>query len=342
MSKYYLNFKAFLIFKLQIFKSDFQFCSDLISFFEYYKSWSLFCYLIKIMWFFSIFVFALVMLHTLRMPHYLTLFAMQSQQICRQMINQQNSSHEIIQAFVCGISLDDPTNKQIFLQTGLIHLLVVSGSHLIFVASVLEFLLQKSKIYFLISFSFLAGYSLMTGLQPPVLRALFSLFIHKASEHQRWNWSSLQILFFSGLCCLMIYPNWFFSHSLILSLLASLGITLIKKSSLLKSMMAFLCVSPCLWGWGQSHPACIFINWLLAPFVSIYLWFVSFFSFFLPRISDYLTEQLLYFLKQLSLWVPFYNFGTSLPIEHLWIYFCTLLLTMNFIYQRERRKNWHF
>src|SRR5688572_25924952 len=76
-------------------------------------------------------------------------------------------------AIVCGKSLK-PENAEVFRVTGVIHLLVVSGSHLIVLTQILEKLLPSwPRLHFLI----LALFAGFTGFQPPVARALVSFVL---------------------------------------------------------------------------------------------------------------------------------------------------------------------
>ena len=72
--------------------------------------------------------------------------------------NQSNSLHQIClkilppsdylevnQALVCGENLKSEALKQLFIDTGLYHLIVVSGSHLILIAAALEWIFQNRK-----------------------------------------------------------------------------------------------------------------------------------------------------------------------------------------------------
>src|SRR5262245_6137827 len=68
-------------------------------------------------------------------------------------------------ALVCGVSLPSGHEKQIFVDTGLIHLMVVSGSHLVFIERLTGFLPNSIRLV-------LGGaYAFLTGFQAPVMRA---------------------------------------------------------------------------------------------------------------------------------------------------------------------------
>src|SRR4051794_30757452 len=72
------------------------------------------------------------------------------------------------QAIVCGKNLPPSQEKGWFQQTGLIHVIVVSGSHLVFLDDVLALVLGGSRIAVWIRNLLLGFFALISNLQPPV------------------------------------------------------------------------------------------------------------------------------------------------------------------------------
>ena len=55
-----------------------------------------------------------------------------------------NNRHQVLNsAFICGHELTSETLYELFRQTGVLHIIVVSGSHLIFLQSLLKPLCRK-------------------------------------------------------------------------------------------------------------------------------------------------------------------------------------------------------
>ncbi len=136
-----------------------------------------------------------------------------------------------LRAVVCGEPLPTLNSgaslKGDFVKTGLIHLLVVSGSHLVGVEIWVRFLskcLRMSRLRDAAIFSSLVAFTLMTLATPPVLRALFSWMLMFSSSHFRLGWTRAQILTMSGAFCLSGCRTRWDLGSLILSWLASLGL----------------------------------------------------------------------------------------------------------------------
>lgn len=124
-----------------------------------------------------------------------------------------------------------------FWQTGLLHILVVSGFHLSLVALILRFLLP-GRYGFILSLIGISFYSFfVVPLDPPVLRAYIMIFfaflillIYRRPDY-------LSLLFLSGSIILLIFPEYLSSYSFWLSFVATLYLILanvnvdgIKKS----------------------------------------------------------------------------------------------------------------
>lgn len=117
-------------------------------------------------------------------------------------------------ALVCAQDLSPGASKDLFLQLGLYHVIVVSGAHLIFLSFLLTALSAPRAFKFLLLFLF----AVMTGLQAPVLRAGLQMLIPVVLPRQH-----RQSLLISYLLCLALHPPWLHSVSLNLSMIAALG-----------------------------------------------------------------------------------------------------------------------
>lgn len=158
------------------------------------------------------------------------------QSFCSGFVEQVTSYPALASAFVCGTPIDELAQKEVFLQTGLIHLMVVSGSHLIFVTHLFSVLLihqrHDRRVEFVL-ICILISYSFITGFQAPVVRSLFGILILKLSHYFRWNWDSHRVQVIAGLSILSVNPAWISSFSFFLSWFAASGLqwgTLFLKS----------------------------------------------------------------------------------------------------------------
>jgi competence protein ComEC len=141
--------------------------------------------------------------------------------------------------------------REIYIKSGLIHLLAISGLHvgmLILVLVILLYPLGKRISYSLIA-TILVFYPLFTGLQPPVLRASLMGILVLLGKLKNFQINSLNILFFVGSVIVVISPEMLFSPSFQLSFIAVLGIILglsifnITGNSLLELVFASIWVS---------------------------------------------------------------------------------------------------
>jgi len=168
------------------------------------------------------------------------------------------------QALICGINLPASQAKQLFVDTGLIHLMVVSGSHLVFLELLLAFLPRGGRLFFL------AGYCYLTGFQAPVVRAFFKRWLGPQLK-ERLALTGLQIEAAAVLLVLMIYPEWLTSRSFLMSWMCGLALCappLVPRFKYLDlALKAYLFLLPFCW----ASPITVAWNTLLAPVVGLLL-----------------------------------------------------------------------
>ncbi len=173
---------------------------------------------------------------------------------------------DLVASLVCGLPLPPGHSKQAFLDTGLIHVMVVSGAHLLF----LESLLGRAPA--LIKLPALGVYCWLTGFGAPVVKA----FLHRLCELQLRNrgWSSLQIEAVAVLLTLTLFPWWLLSRSLQMSWMCFLALSLpkiLKWSALDQSLKAYLF----LYIFVGASPIGIVWNTLLSPLIGVVLFPLS-------------------------------------------------------------------
>ena len=246
----------------------------------------------------------------------------------------------IYSALVCGERLPEGILKKTFMSLGVIHLMVISGAHLIFIEKAWNFLPRfrfknTSLVFFLLLYAFSAG------LNPPILRALFSFVMIQINKKWKLFWSPYTRVHISGLLCLLCQHTWVHSLSLQLSWVASLGMVNPRLSRWKSCILTYLLLLPLISSWSNFHPFSIVVNWLIAPLASCVLLPLSLLTLpfpFLRLFTDVLWEwflQLLYFLKPLTEHrgielAPFSSFA-------LWIYIALLFIVLEkfFIYHRR-------
>lgn len=113
-----------------------------------------------------------------------------------------------------------------FWRTGLLHLLVVSGSHLTLTALILRYLLPGRYGFFLalLGVSWYAFF--VVPMDPPVLRAYLMLLFAVLIKLLDGRPDYLNLLFFSGCVILFLYPEYLTSYSFWLSFSATLYLIL--------------------------------------------------------------------------------------------------------------------
>lgn len=210
------------------------------------------------------------------------------QNICHQSISPALNHAELSSGFLCGTSLTNPHTQGLLLNSGLIHLIVVSGAHLQLLLSFIEFVLpkkwQQGLLYQIVIISFLIFYSLSTGFQPPIVRALFLWLLQQFSSVFHLHFSKNKSAITSGIICLILFPDWIHNFSFFLSWIVSLTLclphsnnhkpTLWQKALLFflqNLLIQILLIIPL----GTFSITGLICNFILAPILSIFLFPIS-------------------------------------------------------------------
>lgn len=197
-------------------------------------------------------------------------------------------------ALVCGKDLSGSPLKNLFIDTGLYHILVVSGAHLSLLmafftsanlCSVFLRLAEWIQKLFPILCSAkwdrrfeqlgratlvigLIFYSLTTGLQAPVVRALIQFLMMQflnSEKHVR----PIDVLF-SYIYCLAFNPAWIRSLSLELSTVATLAF-IFPLRPLAKNFVIYMTILPLILPLGIHSPAVILIATFIGPLLELFL-----------------------------------------------------------------------
>lgn len=250
-------------------------------------------------------------------------------QICQDFL-PLGAFQQLDAALICGIDLPPSQVRQALLDTGLIHIMVVSGSHLVF----LEFLLGPIPLLNRMITPILVSYCFLVGLQPPVIRALLRRLLNRPLK-KTYGITSLQLEAATIALALALYPPWITSRSFLMSWMCGLALSSPRLGwrwpALEATIKTYLFLLPFCW----TSPISILWNTILAPIVGAALFparlFTYFFQFLAPA-TDWLwsgfvflitngpqTTQLEMFIKSSILfWIPFFTHISLLSLEIKW------------------------
>ena len=225
---------------------------------------------------------------------------------------------------------DSPT-RSVFTYAGMIHLMVVSGAHLLFLERMWS-VFPKIKIKSFLVFLSLVVYALTAGLHPPVVRALMSFFVYRFSKRFNLFWSSQWRIMISGILSLSFNPAWVFSTSLQMSWIGALAFSFSKHSKILSCFLCYIFLLPIIGGWTTLHPLSVGINWMLFPIVSTVLFPLSVLSFIFPwlyPVASFLWSmviEVLTFLGSILEKPPLY--APWIAQKFVWIYIGVLFTSI--------------
>ena len=246
---------------------------------------------------------------------------------------------DIYSALICGKRLEDQAIKSIFTQVGLIHFMVVSGAHLIFLEQIWS-KFPRWPFKNIVIFSSLLIYAVMSGFHPPVLRALISFILYRVCSTYHLGWNPYWKIMLSGIIVLILQPKWVTSVSLQLSWIGSLGFVTSRYSKFLSSFLIYFLILPVISQWTILHPLSIGMNFIFFPLLSVTLFPLSIFSFIFP----FLFPLTSFFWSN---WINFLNFiqpffKTNFYFPHLsgmyiWIYIGVIFFILQVLWIFIRR-----
>ena len=246
---------------------------------------------------------------------------------------------DIYSALLCGKRLEGREIKSIFTQVGLIHFMVVSGAHLIFLEQMWNRLPHWRFKNILIFLSLLI-YALMAGLHPPVFRALISFMIYRLCSIYNFGWNPYWRVMLSGVIVLILQPRWVTSISLQLSWIGSLGFVTAKYSKFLASFLCYFLILPVISQWTILHPLSIGMNFIFFPLLSVTLFPLSIFSFIFPFLfpfTSFFWSQWIHFLNYIQPLFKTHFHITYLSGVYIWVYIGVLFLISQVLWIFIRR-----
>ncbi|MGE5086514.1 MAG: ComEC/Rec2 family competence protein [Bacillota bacterium] len=250
------------------------------------------------------------------------------QQKCSNSISPQTENPHVMASLICGEKLTDEILKQNLVKTSLIHIFVISGSHLI----LLDELLSILKIPVLLRFLLLGFYSLVVGWQPPAVRALVALGVRLGFKKMRWNFPPDLLALIAGLITLTLFREWWQSNSLLMSWCAALALCWapllrIKNrfaAMLLSQLAIYLFMIAPLWGFGSLHPLSLLFNVCLGPAVSFILLPSAAISMVIPALSFLFDSSLSLFSKLIAVMAEPISLNSASP-PSLGLLWCWIL-----------------
>jgi predicted membrane metal-binding protein len=145
---------------------------------------------------------------------------------CLNLLPTNPQTQPALQALVCGHNFESLETSKLYLSSGLIHLFVVSGSHLILFERVLSsmFKLWPFKYSTAVILCTLFLFCIVCELNPPVVRGFLGICLSLLLIRQHKHWPRDYIILITGLICLALNPQWITSLGLQMSWLAALAI----------------------------------------------------------------------------------------------------------------------
>lgn len=284
--------------------------------------------------------------HFFDLPAKLTELAKPLHHFCLQSLPQQVENLQSLEALVCGKNMQEIELQHLLVQSSLIHIFIVSGSHFLF----LHKILAKLPITRICPLLPLSMYALVTLCQAPALRSLIFLLLLEIFEHYKLRTSSVISTFLSGLFCVALFPDWVWSRSLQMSLMAALVLNIAsemsgeKKASLpalfLTQSALFLAMGFCVWGFGNLHPLSILLNLLVAPLIGGILFPLALGTLIFPPLGgvfDGAMTLLIWILKKTSLVLGSPANSGALPLIWQWGLLLVLLVGSHHVLTERRR-----
>ncbi|MCB0385152.1 MAG: ComEC/Rec2 family competence protein [Bdellovibrionales bacterium] len=247
----------------------------------------------------------------------------------------------LYRALCCGASL--PKNSPTFLvfrHLGLVHLLVVSGLHLLIIERVLYYVLQRRTGGNRLAVSLLFTFVAACKFAPPVTRAFTQKMLGIWGSRRGTYWSPSFRVSLSGVLLLCLFPQWHLSLSLQLSWTAALILCLNVGPFALAGLL-YLALLPFLFPLGIPHPmGLVFSSWA-ASLVLFPLLICAWLTWLFPSLrpwTDAGTNILLRLLEQISSLVPPPIEGfTQINPRWLWVYILALNIGI-YLWDVERKR----
>lgn len=245
--------------------------------------------------------------------------------ICLENLPTNSNYLPELKALVCAENFTGLHQSELYVAAGLIHLFVVSGSHLVLLEKIFNFVILKNRNLRFIIYFFLIIYSLMCQLNPPVCRCLIAFAVSEFLYGRNIKWPSHFKLLIVGFLTISLNPNWIDSLSLQLSWLAAFVVAIELNSNELRSIffrqtLFFIILSPTVIFFQNTSLTHLLTNLLLAPLTEYILFPLALLSWvFHPFVFlfDLALSALRILLENLEFKVQLHNFELPQEIRYL-------------------------
>ncbi len=281
---------------------------------------------------------------------YLHPWSFQLHQNCLDSLPTNSKSLPELRALVCGADFAQLDSSSIYIATGLIHLFVVSGAHLILIQKILNLCTsfnKPKKWPRLLCLIGLIYFSACCDFNPPVTRALISLILVDDFVIKKQFWPVHFRILIIGLMTLLFNFNWITSLSLQLSWLIALGLLLNREflpdgHPLVRQSLNYILIFPTLLFLQVPQPIIILIHVIFSTFLEVILFPFALIVRFIHRLSpsfDFLIWILRSVLTKIETPLEFQLVDKPLGLVIFnwgFLFFIHLTLHLYFI-QKERR-----
>jgi ComEC/Rec2-related protein len=272
--------------------------------------------------------------------------AKMSHHFCIVNLPENASAIAELKALVCAENFSNLSDSQLYISSGLIHLFVVSGAHLILIESALMLLSKYFKINSVFIFLVLCIYGFACGLNAPVVRCLIAFALSSYLQSKNIFWPAHFKLLIIGALTLSFNYQWISSLGLQMSWIAAFIVMLSEHffkniSLLLKQGLFYLALLPSVVFFQVPSPTVILFNILLAPIlefilfpVGILVWFFN----FLHPLFDFLIYIFKLLIKSLEIdfQIQVQDFPKNLVIYN-WLFILVLHALFHIIYIKQKR-----
>ena len=266
---------------------------------------------------------------------------------------KDSASLGLMNALLLGdrIAMQEEIN-QAYIDTGIIHVVAISGSHVALLFTLLSYLLGFIKhkkhtwIKYCLALPFIWLYVIMAGAPPSAIRAAMMFTLISLAWILNREQNSIHQLFVGAFLMLLIEPNWLFNIGFQLSFLAVFSIICfyprIKKSIALKyrvaqwiwdaiamSLAAELLVAPLVLYYFHNFPMLFILSNLLAAICMTIVLFAGIFIIVCSKISlianwiSYLVIVIVHHFNAILVKIQYFQ---PLSWKHLSIHFWEMCL----------------
>lgn len=251
--------------------------------------------------------------------------------------------------------------NELYSETGISHLLAISGLHIMIIISLLNNILSRLGLGYNIKFAitslFLISYGYILGFPPSVSRAMLMYFILIVSEYLEIKISNKIIVLFAAVILLVINPHWLFDIGFQLSFGAVIGIAFLKErlfpmttSELLSGIQIYTTVNIAIFPilamhFNNFNLLSLITNLLMTPVVTVVLilgYLSVTLSLVLTSISYYIFTVIDFILEAFNFYLTYTLEYFSLPLRVKYpslisvvIYYIVILILLSSTFKRK-------